>query len=144
MPDASELGANLALDSSVAVPILLKSHSEHKLLRTRIMRYRPCLTAHSLAETYSVLTRLPGDARLLPDDALALIDAVFLPAVPLPSDTAVRMHAVLADASISGGAVYDALVALAAKHAGLPLATRDLRAASAYAALGVRVELFAS
>lgn len=144
MPDASESGANLALDTSIAVPILLKSHIEHESLRKRIMKFRPCLTAHSLAETYSVLTRLPGDARLLPDDALTLIDAVFLPAVPLPSDTAVRVHMVLAGVGIGGGAVYDALVALSAKHAGLPLATRDLRAASTYAALGVRVELVAS
>ncbi len=144
MPDASEPGANLALDTSIAVPILLKSHPEHKSLRSRVMRFRPCLTAHSLAETYSVLTRLPGDARLRPEHASALIDAVFMPAVVLPSAVSIRIHALLRDAGISGGAVYDAIVALAAKHADLPLATRDLRAASTYAILGVRVELFAS
>jgi hypothetical protein len=40
--------------------------------------------------------------------------------------------------------VYDALVGLAAKRAGLRLATRDRRAASTYAALQVDIELIAS
>jgi CheY-like chemotaxis protein len=35
------------------------------------------LTGHALAETYSVLTRLPGDARLAPADAARLLTARF-------------------------------------------------------------------
>lgn len=38
-----------------------------------------------------------------------------------------------------GGAVYDALVGLAAKSASIALATRDLRAAATYSALGVEI-----
>ncbi|MCL4292726.1 MAG: VapC toxin family PIN domain ribonuclease, partial [Acidimicrobiia bacterium] len=49
--------------------------------------------------------------------------------------------AVLAAAGIAGGATYDGLVALAARSAGLPLATRDRRAQSTYSLLGVPVEV---
>ena len=40
---------------------------------------------------------------------------------------------------IAGGAVYDALVALAAKERGAALATRDARARNTYDAVGVKV-----
>ena len=40
---------------------------------------------------------------------------------------------------IAGGAVYDALVALAAKEHGAALATRDARAHGTYDAVGVKV-----
>jgi len=42
---------------------------------------------------------------------------------------------------IEGWAVYDGLVALAAKTAGATLLTRDARAASTYARLGVTTEI---
>jgi toxin FitB len=41
---------------------------------------QPCTTAHSLAETFAVLTRLPGDARVDPLDAATLIDDDVVPA----------------------------------------------------------------
>ena len=48
----------------------------------------------------------------------------------------------LAAAGVSGGAVYDALVAAAAAaHHQLPLATRDHRAAETYRAFNIEVEL---
>jgi toxin FitB len=42
--------------------------------------------------------------------------------------------------TISGGAVYDALVGLAARSSRRVLLTSDQRAAATYAALGVNVE----
>ncbi len=42
---------------------------------------------------------------------------------------------------IAGGAVYDALVALAAAEHGAELATRDGRARATYETVGVRVVL---
>ena len=101
------------------------------------------LTEHSLAETYSVLTRLPGDARLDPDDAVRLIDDNFGPPVLVDRRDVKRLPRLLASAGIAGGAVYDALVALAARSASLPLATRDGRAASTYLSLGVPIEAIA-
>lgn len=44
---------------------------------------------------------------------------------------------------IAGGAVYDALVALAAKEHGVSLATRDSRARGTYDAVGVQVVVVA-
>lgn len=49
----------------------------------------------------------------------------------------------LADLGIAGGAVYDALVALAAQEHGATLATRDFRARETYVRIGVRVEIAA-
>lgn len=131
----------VAIDTSVAVPYLLRSHLGHEVTRRHLSRFRACLTAHSLAETYSVLTRLPGDARLTSADAARLIQANFPDVLTLPSEVAERLHLRLAEHGIAGGAVYDAIVALTADHSDLALATRDLRAASTYAALSVRVEL---
>jgi predicted nucleic acid-binding protein len=49
------------------------------------------------------------------------------------------VHATLSRMGIAGGAVYDGLVALAAKEHGVPLATRDARARGTYDAVGVKV-----
>jgi predicted nucleic acid-binding protein len=97
------------------------------------------LSGHALAETYAVLTRLPGDLRLEPVDAVRLIGERF--AAPLTLD-AERFHTLpesLARLGIAGGAVYDALVALAAAEHGAELGTRDLRAKETYERVGARV-----
>lgn len=133
------MSAVVAADTSVAVAYVLRSHSHHDLVRRKLKGFEVHLTSHSLAETYSVLTRLPADARLTANDASAIIDANFPVVVPLPTLTATRLHKVLAELGIAGGAVYDALVALAAKESRLPLVTRDARAASTYVALSVEV-----
>ena len=132
--------SDVVLDTSAAIPFLLRSHEAHVEVRDHLAERLPTLSGHSLAETYSVLTRLPGDARLAPDDAVTLLEARFADPVLIDPETAASLPAVLAPLGIAGGAVYDALVALAARQADLPLATRDGRAAATYAALGVSVE----
>lgn len=127
----------LAVDTSVSIPYLMRSHVAHEGVSAQLEDVETVLTAHSLAETYSVLTRLPGDARLAPADAVRLIDANMGPTVTLADDAVRDLHRRLAPLAIAGGAVYDALVGLAARQASLVLATRDVRAASTYAALGV-------
>jgi len=129
----------LAVDTSTAVALIMSSHVAHRVVRRRLREYDLVLTQHSLAETYSVLTRLPGDARVAPADAVRLIDANFGPPALLPTTTAAAVPMLLAELNIVGGAVYDGLVGLAAKSNSLPLATRDLRAAATYNALGVKV-----
>jgi len=129
----------LAVDTSTAVALIMSSHVAHRVVRRRLREYDLVLTQHSLAETYSVLTRLPGDARVAPADAVRLIDANFGPPALLPATTAAAVPMLLAELNIVGGAVYDGLVGLAAKSNSLPLATRDLRAAATYNALGVKV-----
>lgn len=129
----------LALDTSAAVPLLMSSHVAHRAARRQLRGQDLVLTQHSLAETYSVLTRLPGDARVAPVDAVRLIDANFGPPALLPVEIAGAVPSLLADLAIVGGAVYDGLVGLAARSNSLPLATRDLRAAATYSAIGVDI-----
>jgi toxin FitB len=133
----------LAFDTSAAVPLVIRSHVAHASVRRHAAGRSAILTVHSLAETYSVLTRLPGDARVAPLDAVRLLEANFGPAVTVPPAELVSLPAVLAPLGVAGGAVYDALVGLAARAAGMPLATRDARALGTYAALGVDVEVIA-
>lgn len=131
----------LAFDTSASVPLLVRSHPAHAAVRRHLGAGAAVLTAHSLAETYSVLTRLPGDARLSAPDAVVLIRANFgPPLLPDAADTA-DLPAVLASRGIVGGAVYDALVALAARAHGCRLATRDARAIGTYAAIGAEIDV---
>ena len=129
----------IGLDTSVAVPLLVQTHTAH----AEVMRWWAgrdvALCGHALAETYSVLTRLPGDIRLAPLDAARLLEARFAPPLLLGSETARRVPSALATLHVAGGAVYDALVGLAAVENGSALATRDRRARTTYEAVGTQV-----
>lgn len=97
------------------------------------------LSGHALAETYSVLTRLPGDLRLAPADAARLIASRFVAPLILGPEASGRLVEVLSDLGIVGGAVYDALVGLAAVEHAATLATRDARARATYELVGAQV-----
>lgn len=131
----------LLLDTSVAVPLLVTSHVAHDAVNTSIGNRSIALSGHALHETYAVLTRLPGDARVTPEDAIRLLHERFEPAAMLNAESARSAPSALAGDAIAGGATYDGLVALAARAAGLPLASRDRRAQSTYRLLGVSVEM---
>jgi len=132
---------DVLLDTSVAVPLLLTSHVAHDAVDAWLGDRTAALAGHALHETYAVLTRLPGDARLAPADAVRLLSQRFRPAALLDARSARSAPTVLAEAGVVGGATYDGLVALAARAAGLLLASRDRRAASTYRLLGVTAEL---
>lgn len=129
----------VAVDTSVAVPLLVRSHHDHLAVVRWWKGQDVALPGHVLAETYSVLTRLPGDARLAPADAARLLSARFSAPLVLSSSRTRTLPDTLAGLGIAGGAVYDALVALAAKEHGAALATRDARARGTYDAVGVKV-----
>jgi len=131
----------VAVDTSVAVPLLVRSHQHHADVVRWWDGQELALSGHALAETYSVLTRLPGDARLSAGDAAQLLDARFAPPLTLSGPSAQEVHVTLSRLGIAGGAVYDGLVALAAKEHGAALATRDARARGTYDAVGVAVVL---
>lgn len=129
----------LALDTSVAVPLLVQTHRAHAAVVSWWSGREIALSGHAVAETYSVLTRLPGDVRVAPRDAARLLRERFAVALqPRPRTTA-RLPEILSDLGIAGGAVFDALVALAAADNDAQLATRDARATTTYEAIGVRV-----
>ncbi len=133
----------VAVDTSVAVPLLVRSHQHHADVVRWWGGQELTLSGHALPETYSVLTRLPGDARLSASDAARLLDARFTTPLTLSGQAAQKVHATLSVLGIAGGAVYDGLVALAAKEHGMALATRDARARGTYDAVGVDVILVA-
>ena len=135
------MSAAVALDTSVAVPLLLASHPSHRAAARWLGARRAALSGHARAETYSVLTRLPGDARAAPADVARALEASFEPPLVLRAATARRLPLTLARLGVTGGAVYDALVAFAARENRLTLATRDARALSTYALVGVDVAL---
>lgn len=130
-----------ALDTSVAVPLLVRTHSAHRMVTKRWQGRPIALSGHALLETYSVLTRLPGDIRVSATDAARLLSERFEdPLVPKPSDSR-RIPQILAGLGILGGASNDAVVALAALGNRCGLATRDARARATYDAVGVTVEV---
>jgi predicted nucleic acid-binding protein len=132
-----------AVDTSVAVPLLVSSHPQHAMVAKWAKDRTLGLSGHALAETYSVLTRLPGDARIDPTDAVLLIDENFTESLPLGARAARAAHREFARRGIAGGATYDGLVALAARERGAVLFTRDGRARATYEALGVKTEVLA-
>jgi toxin FitB len=129
----------VAVDTSVAVPLLVRSHRAHAAVARWWDGQQVALSGHALAETYSVLTRLPGDARLAPADAARLLTERFAPPLLLSAARARKLPDTLSRLGIAGGAVYDALVALAAREHEVALATRDRRAKGTYDAVGVEV-----
>ena len=129
----------VAVDTSVAVPLLVRSHRQHAAVVRWWDGQELALSGHALAETYSVLTRLPGDARLAPADAARLLKVRFAAPLVLSSSRTRELPDTLSHLGIAGGAVYDALVALAAEEHGVALATRDARARGTYDAVGVEV-----
>jgi predicted nucleic acid-binding protein len=58
------IGIDFAVDTSVAVALLVDSHEAHAPVLAALEGKQLALPQHALVETYSVLTRLPGDARV--------------------------------------------------------------------------------
>lgn len=129
----------VAADTSVAIPLLVRTHPDHRAVAEWAQHRSLVLSGHAHAETYSVLTRLPAGICLAPADALELLNDNFVAFLPAPPTS--EMLAELVRCNVAGGATYDGLVALAARHHDVVLATRDARAHTTYSALGVFVEL---
>jgi hypothetical protein len=132
---------DLLVDTSVAIPLLVTSHDAHAAVSAAVGSRTVALAGHALHETYAVLTRLPGDARVAPADAVRLLRGRFEPAVVLDTRSARAAPETLSSVGVAGGATYDGLIALAARASELPLGTRDQRAQATYRMLGVEVEL---
>ncbi|MGD9619006.1 MAG: type II toxin-antitoxin system VapC family toxin [Mycolicibacterium sp.] len=131
----------IAVDTSVAVPLVVSTHRAHSAVADWWNGRPVALSGHALVETYSVLTRLPGDARLTAADAATLIKERFADPLLLAAADTARLTELLAAQGIAGGAVYDAIVGLAAARSGCVLATRDARATGTYQAVGATIEV---
>jgi predicted nucleic acid-binding protein len=131
------------VDTSVAIALVLARHDAHRSVTERVADRAVRLPAHAQLEAYSVLTRLPGDARLTQRDASALLQDRFGAPAALSVESTTMLVPRLAECGVSGGAVYDAVIAATADEWGAVLLTRDRRAMATYRALSVDHEVIA-
>jgi predicted nucleic acid-binding protein len=129
------------LDTSAAVALVVEDHEAHVATRNAIRSRRLGLAGHAWFETYSVLTRLPAGLRRSPADIFRLLERNFPEPGFLGETEAANLGRELSGLRISGGAVYDALVAAAARQHHRRLITGDTRAIATYKALDVEFEL---
>jgi predicted nucleic acid-binding protein len=109
-------------DTSVLIPVFMEDHEHHEASLAAFLaadKKRACCAAHSLAEVYSVLTRLPGN-RLSGEQVLLFLEDIEerLTAVALDSREYFSTIRESAAAGIVGGMLYDALLARCARKAG--------------------------
>ena len=110
-------------DTSVLIPVFLSDHVHHDRSFAAFAaadRRSACCAAHSLAEVYATLTRLPGKHRLSGEQTVLFLEAIEerLTIVSLESDEYFRAIRGAAGEGIVGGALYDYLLAACAVKAG--------------------------
>lgn len=122
----------IAVDSSVVVAAFGAWH-EHHLLAREALKSASALPAHAALEAYSVLTRLPDPFRADPAIVAEFLNRQFgTRRLTPPSRLYGLLPTKLAALGISGGAVYDALIALTAKSANAEIHSLDSRAKATY------------
>lgn len=128
----------IAVDSSVVIAAFASWHEQHEPAR-RALDSGPEVVGHAVAESYSVLTRLPpphrAPAALVRD---FLVDRFPNPYLVLSGARLRDLLPSLADTDIFGGATYDALIGLTAREFGAELLSCDRRAAVVYETVDVR------
>jgi predicted nucleic acid-binding protein len=110
------------LDTSVLVPVFLPGHVHHErsfnLFSQADVKMAAC-AAHSLAEVYATITRLPGKHRASSSQALTFVEIIEERFSLVALDAAQYSKAIreAAALNITGGTLYDALVAACALKA---------------------------
>jgi predicted nucleic acid-binding protein len=109
-------------DTSVLVPVFLEDHEHHGRSLQAFLdadQRRDCCAAHSLAEVYSTMTRLPGRHRLSGEQVLLFLENI-RERLALIALTGEEYHAAIKDAAeagVVGGTIYDGLIARCAQKA---------------------------
>jgi len=103
-------------DTSVLVPVFYGDHVHHEASLDRFIQFDKttgCCGAHSLAEVYSTLTRMPGKHRISGEQAMLFIGSIRerLSIVALTGDEYADALAAAAARGIVGGGIYDAMLA---------------------------------
>jgi predicted nucleic acid-binding protein len=107
---------NAFFDTSVLVAAFHADHERHEPSLHELLKYpkrEAAAGAHSLAEVFSTLTALPGKHRVGPDQAMLFLQTMRqrLTLVTLTEDEYYRAIDAASARFVSGGAVYDALLA---------------------------------
>jgi predicted nucleic acid-binding protein len=111
------------LDTSVLVPAFLGDHDHHERsldLFLRFDRNQAACAAHSLAEFYATVTRMPGKHRVPGEQAMLFLQDIRLRLRVVSLDESESIAAIERASAhgITGGTVYDALIAACAVKAG--------------------------
>lgn len=138
MPTSAD---HVLVDTSAALALVQRENPFHLAARARLLACCRGMSGHAAVELLSVLTRLPPPQRLSPVAALRLEETNFPESRYLSATDTQHLLRECADAGMAGGALYDGLVAAAARKHKLPLVTCDRRAEATYRALGVTYEL---
>ena len=116
-------------DTSVLVAAMVEGHPRHAAAWSWLQRVRQrtdmgFVAAHSLAESYAVLTRMPLHPRISPALAVQLIRTNVLATcevVALSENDYATLLDHLAEVEIAGGAVYDAVLLYTANKVNVDL-----------------------
>lgn len=141
MPTSGSRSAEMLVDTSVAVALMVGDHARHESTSAALAGRRLGLAGHAAFETFSVLTRLPPPSRRTPASVSHALAVSFPHTRYLGARRAAELLSDLAALRIAGGAVYDALVGAAAAEHDLVLVTGDRRAVDTYRAVGARPQL---
>jgi predicted nucleic acid-binding protein len=126
----------MAVDTSVVVGAFATWHESHALAAGALAE-APRLPQPCGLEAYAVLTRLPPPHRAAPELVRDFLSGSFPGGwLTLSARRSRDLIEVLVDRGISGGASYDAVVALVASDAGATLVTLDQRARATYERMG--------
>ncbi|MDP9121483.1 MAG: PIN domain-containing protein [Acidobacteriota bacterium] len=109
-------------DTSVLVPVFYGDHLFHQASMQLFIQFDPtsgCCGAHTLAEVYASLTRMPGRHRLSGEQAMLFIGSIRdrLSIIALDGDEYASALASAAALGVVGGTIYDALLARCAVKA---------------------------
>lgn len=115
------------LDTNVLVAAVIKQHIDHErsflvLDRVQAAQDEGAISAHSLAEMYAVMTKLPVPYRHTPEQALLSIEENILKYFKTVSFTGNDYASLLREAAgtgIQGGTIYDAILLKSAAKAGV-------------------------
>lgn len=116
----------ILFDTSVLVAALVASHPHHSrafpwLKKAKEQEIELLISSHTVAELYAVLTTLPVSPRITPGLAWRLIHESVLACATVTALSSSDYQSTIkrmSEIGISGGVVYDALIAKAAQKAG--------------------------
>lgn len=103
-------------DTSVLVPVFYGDHAHHRRSLELFISFDKttgCCAAHTLAEVYSTLTRMPGKHRISGDQAMLFLGSIRerLSIIALDGEEYADALRVSSALGIVGGGIYDAMLA---------------------------------
>jgi predicted nucleic acid-binding protein len=131
----------IAPDTSVLIAGFMPDHPLHGVAEAALTEVRKdgCLIAHTMAETYAVLSGPADVFRVEPRVVVAYLDEFLEDAEQIPAQPDAHREALglLAGEGRGGASIYDALIALTARDTGATLVSLDRRAKPTYELCGV-------